>query len=216
MSEPTPSYVVLGVGPGTGATVARRFAKAGLAVALAARGGDRIDPVKRQIEISGGRAPAVPSDATDETAVTALVDRTEAELGPIEVAVYNASGRVIKSILELTAQEVTEAWQRSCLGGFLFGREVAKRMVGRGHGTILFTGATAGARGGKDFAAFAIGKFGLRALAQSMARELGPRGIHVAYVNIDEPILTANSAALARDRPPDELLDPEAIAEVYF
>jgi NAD(P)-dependent dehydrogenase (short-subunit alcohol dehydrogenase family) len=214
----SPSCVVLGVGPGTGAAVARRFAKAGLGVAVAARRPESLDPVVRELAVTGNRVLPVVTDAVDERSVSALIERTERELGPIEVAVYNASGRVIKSVLDLSAAEVTEAWQRSCLGGFLFGREAARRMVERGSGTLLFTGATAGMRGGANFAAFAIGKFGLRALAQSMARELGPRGLHVAYVNIDGPINTGASytIAMAKDRPPAGLLEPDAIAEAYF
>lgn len=214
----TSSCVVLGVGPGTGGAVARRFAKAGMAIALGARRTESIAAVAREIAVTGGNALPVATDATSELDVARLVDRAERELGPIAVAVYNASGRAVKSILELTAAEVTEAWQRSCFGAFLFGREVARRMVERGEGTIIFTGATAGARGGKNFAAFAIGKFGLRALAQSMARELGPRGIHVAYANIDGPILTPtpHAQALAKERAPDALLHPDAIAEAYF
>jgi NAD(P)-dependent dehydrogenase (short-subunit alcohol dehydrogenase family) len=108
------------------------------------------------------------------------------------------------------------AWKISCLGGFLLGREAARRMVPQKEGTILFTGATSGMRGSSEFAGFAIGKFGLRALAQSMARELGPKGIHVAYANIDGQIHTRRQAHLAADRAPDAMLDPEAIAESYF
>ena len=214
----SPSCVVLGVGPGTGAAVARRFAKAGLGIAVAARRSESLDPVARELAVTGHRVLPIVTDAVDERSVVDLIERTERELGPIEVAVYNASGRVIKSVLDLTVQDMTEAWQRSCLGGFLFGREAAKRMVTRGSGTILFTGATSGMRGGANFAAFAVGKFGLRALAQSMARELGPRGIHVAYINIDGPINTGapNTVAMAKERPPGGLLEPDAIAEAYF
>lgn len=211
------SAVILGVGPGLGAAAARRFAAAGFAVAIAARTAEKLDPIVAAIGKAGGKAIALTADATNEAEVTELVARTERDLGPLGVAIYNASGRVVKSVLELTGAEVEEAWRRSCLGGFFLGREAAKRMVTRESGTILFTGATSAMRGSANFAAFAIGKFGLRALAQSMARELGPKGIHVAHVNIDGPINTgAQAARLAAERAPDGLLEPEAIAESYF
>ncbi len=211
------STVILGVGPGLGAAAARRFAAAGYAVAVAARTAEKLDPIVATINKAGGKAIAIPADSTNEGSVIELVARTERELGPLGVAIYNASGRVVKSVLELTGAEVEEAWRRSCLGGFFLGREAAKRMVPRETGTILFTGATSAMRGSANFAAFAIGKFGLRALAQSMARELGPKGIHVAHINIDGPINTgAQAARLAAERAPDGLLEPEAIAESYF
>ena len=210
------SCIVLGLGPSTGASVARRFAHEGYAVAVAARRLEVLEPVVADIEAAGGRALAVPTDATDEQAVVDLLRRTEKDLGPLGVAVYNASGRVKGSILDLKADDVVNAWKVSCLGGLLLGREAAKCMVPRNEGTILFTGATSGMRGSAEFAGFAIGKFGLRALAQSMARELGPKGIHVSYVNIDGQIHTPRQAHLAADRPPDAMLDPEAIAETYF
>lgn len=210
------SCIVLGLGPSTGASVARRFAKAGYSIAVAARRAEHLDPVVSEIEKAGGKAIAVPTDATDEAAVKELVKKAETDLGPLGVAVYNASGRVKGSILDLDAAEVTNAWKISCLGGFLLGREAARRMVPQKEGTILFTGATSGMRGSAEFAGFAIGKFGLRALAQSMARELGPKGIHVAYANIDGQIHTPRQAHLAADRLPDAMLDPEAIAESYF
>ena len=210
------SCVVLGLGPSTGASVARRFAKAGYSIAVAARRAEHLDPLVSEIEKAGGKAIAVPTDATDEAAVKELVQKAETDLGPLGVAVYNASGRVKGSILDLDAAEVMNAWKISCLGGFLLGREAARRMVPQKEGTILFTGATSGMRGSAEFAGFAIGKFGLRALAQSMARELGPKGIHVAYANIDGQIHTPRQAHLAADRLPDAMLDPDAIAESYF
>ena len=210
------SCIVLGLGPSTGASVARRFANAGYSIAVAARRAEHLDPLVAEIEKAGGKAIAVPTDATDEAAVKELVQRAETDLGPLGVAVYNASGRVKGSILDLDAAEVMNAWKISCLGGFLLGREAARRMVPQKEGTILFTGATSGMRGSAEFAGFAIGKFGLRALAQSMARELGPKGIHVAYANIDGQIHTPRQAHLAADRLPDAMLDPEAIAESYF
>jgi NAD(P)-dependent dehydrogenase (short-subunit alcohol dehydrogenase family) len=210
------SCIVLGLGPSTGASVARRFAKAGYAIAVGARSAKHLDPLVSEIESAGGKAIGIPTDATDESAVKALVDKAETDLGPLSVAVYNASGRVKGSILDLDANEVMNAWKVSCLGGLLLGKEAARRMVPREEGTIIFTGATSGMRGSAEFAGFAIGKFGLRALAQSMARELGPKGIHVAYANIDGQIHTPRQAHLAADRAPDAMLDPDAIAESYF
>jgi len=210
------SCIVLGLGPSTGASVARRFAKAGYAIAVGARSADHLDRLVDEIKQAGGKAIAIPTDATDEAAVVHLVEKTVTDLGPLEVAVYNASGRVKGSILDLKTDDVMNAWKVSCLGGFLLGREAAKRMVPQGEGTILFTGATSGMRGSSGFAGFAIGKFGLRALAQSMARELGPKGIHVAYANIDGQIHTPKQAHLAAERAPDAMLDPDAIAESYF
>ncbi len=210
------SCIVLGLGPSTGASVARRFAKAGYSIAVGARRAEHLDPLVDEIKKAGGKAIAVPTDATDEAAVKQLVERAETDLGPLGVAVYNASGRVKGSILDLKTDDVVNAWRVSCLGGFLLGREAAKRMVPQNEGTILFTGATSGLRGSAEFAGFAIGKFGLRALAQSMARELGPKGIHVAYANIDGQIHTPRQAHLAKERAPDALLDPDAIAESYF
>ncbi len=131
----------------------------------------------------------------------------ERELGAVEVVVFNASGRVRKSILELEAADVERSWRVSCVGGFLVGREAARRMISRGRGSILFTGATASVKGYAHSASFAIGKFGLRALAQSMARELGPEGIHVAHVVIDGGI---------GENAEDSRLRPDAIAETYY
>ena len=210
------SVIVVGVGPGLGASVARRFAKAGHPVAVAARSQDKVDAIAAEVSNIGVKAIGATVDGTDEAAVTEFVARTEKELGPLDVAVYNASGRVIGSILELKAADMEESWRKSCLGGFFLGREAAKRMLPRGHGTILMTGATAAMRGGKNFASFAIGKFGLRALAQSMAREFGPQGIHVAHINIDGGIMSERVKDMVKDRPEDSFLEPDAIADVYY
>ncbi len=210
------SVIVVGVGPGLGASVARRFAKAGHPVAVAARSQDKVDAIAAEVSNIGVKTIGATVDGTDEAAVTEFVARTEKELGPLDVAVYNASGRVIGSILELSADDMEESWRKSCLGGFFLGREAAKRMLPRGHGTILMTGATAAMRGGKNFASFAIGKFGLRALAQSMAREFGPQGIHVAHINIDGGIMSERVKDMVKERPEDSFLEPDAIADVYY
>ena len=195
--------LIIGVGPGLGAALGRRFAKAGFAVALASRTKEKVDRIAG--EIGSARGYAV--DATDEAAVVGLFDQVEADLGAIEVAVFNASGRVRKSFLDIGAEEFEQAWRQACFGGFLFGREAARQMLPRGRGTILFTGATASVKGFALSAGFAVGKFGLRGMAQSMARELHPEGIHVAHIVID--------GGIGKDAN-DARLDPDAIAETYY
>ncbi len=194
--------VVVGVGPGLGAALVRRFAREGMAVAIAAR---RLDKLKALAGETGGHAYAC--DATSEISVVDLFQAVERDLGRPGLVVFNASGFTRKPVVELSAEEVEAAWRGACLGGFLVGRAAARAMLPRGPGTILFTGATASLRGSANFAAFAIGKFGLRALAQSMARELGPQGIHVAHVIIDGSI--GENAEESR-------LSPDAIADSYW
>jgi NAD(P)-dependent dehydrogenase (short-subunit alcohol dehydrogenase family) len=202
-----PCALVVGVGPGLGAALARRFAKGGLRVAVAARQPERLSALAEEI---GGRAHGC--DAGDETAVAALFRQVADELGPPALVVFNAGAFLRRPVVETTAAEFENCWRAACFGGFLVGREAARAMLPRpmhpaGRGTILFTGATAALRGGANFAAFAAGKFGLRALAQSMARELGPQGIHVAHVVIDGQIGEASG---------DATLHPDAIAEAYW
>jgi len=197
-----PVAIVVGVGPGLGAALVRRFAKEGMAVALAARQGDRLASLAKE---TGGKAYGC--DATVETAVGDLFAAVERDLGRPELVVFNAGGYVRKPIVELSAGDVENTWRSNCLGGFLVGRAAAQAMLPAGSGTIIFTGATAAMRGGANFAAFAMGKFGLRALAQSMARELGPKGIHVAHTIIDGGIgENSESSKLA----------PAAIADAYW
>ncbi len=202
MAKRKPVALVVGVGPGLGAALARRFAGEGLAVAIAARQGEKLAGLAKE---TGGRAYGC--DATMESAVGDLFAAIERDLGRPELVVFNASGFSRKPVIELSPGEVEAAWRNSCLGGFLIGRAAARAMLPAGRGTILFTGATAALRGSAQFAAFAMGKFGLRALAQSMARELGPQGIHVAHIVIDGGI--GESAAADR-------LAPSAIAEAYW
>ena len=194
--------IVVGVGPGLGAALVRRFAKEAMAVALAARQGDRLASLAKE---TGGKAYGC--DATVETAVGDLFAAVERDLGRPELVVFNAGGYVRKPIAELSAGDVENTWRSNCLGGFLVGRAAARAMLPAGSGTIIFTGATAAMRGGASFAAFAMGKFGLRALAQSMARELGPKGIHVAHTIIDGQIGESPEAAK---------LAPAAIADAYW
>ena len=211
------SVLVVGVGDGLGASLCRRFAGAGHAVAMAARHAGKLAPIAEGIAAAGGTARAYAVNGTDEPAVVNLMDEVEDELGPLGVAIYNASQRVVKSILDMERPEFEDAWRGSCLGGLLVGREAARRMVPRRQGSILFTGATASLRGGARFAAFAAGKFGLRALAQSMARELGPLGVHVAHFVIDGGIDNERTRERAPERVDDDgLLAPDAIAEAYY
>jgi NAD(P)-dependent dehydrogenase (short-subunit alcohol dehydrogenase family) len=194
--------LIVGVGPGLGAALARRFAQAGMSVALAARRPEKLEPLVREI---GPSARAYGCDATDEAQVTSLFTHVGRDLAEPGLVVFNASGRVHRSIVEIGAAEFEQAWRNACLGGFLVGREAVRLMLPKGRGTILFTGATASIKGYALSAGFAVGKFGLRALSQSMARELGPKGIHVAHVIIDGGI----------DPGSDATLDPDAIAETY-
>lgn len=211
-----PVAAVVGAGPGLGAAVARRFAREGYAVGLFARGEASLREVQRDIEAAGGRALACPSDATDEASVGAAFERLRTQLGAPEVLVYNAGAFTVGGVLELEPAAFESAWRTNCLGGFLSAREVLPKMLERGHGTLLFTGATASLRGSARFAGLAVGKFGLRALAQSLAREFGPRGLHVAHVVIDGVIDTARTRALAPEREAVTRLSPEALAETYW
>jgi NAD(P)-dependent dehydrogenase (short-subunit alcohol dehydrogenase family) len=214
------AVLVIGAGDATGGAIARRFAREGYVACVTRRHAEKLTPLVAAIEAEGGRARAFGSDARKEEEMVALIDTIENEVGPIEVAVYNIGANVNFPIRETTARVFFKVWEMACFGGFLMGREAAKRMVPRGRGTILFTGATASVRGRSGYAAFSSGKHGLRAVAQSMARELGPEGIHVAHVVIDGAIDTAwireNFPDRAALKSRDGILDPEAIAENYW
>ena len=211
--------LVIGAGDATGGAIAKRFAREGFAACVTRRHADKLAPLVAAIESAGGTARAFGSDARKEEDVVALVDTIEREVGPIEVAVYNIGANVNFPIRETTARVFHKVWEMACFGGFLMGREAAKRMVPRGRGTILFTGASASMRGRSGYAAFASAKHGLRAVAQSMARELGPAGIHVAHAVIDGAIDTAwireNFPERAALKGEDGILNPDAIAENY-
>jgi NAD(P)-dependent dehydrogenase (short-subunit alcohol dehydrogenase family) len=206
--------VIVGVGPGLGFALVRRFAKAGMAVVMAARDQGRLEQLLAGEPIEGARAYAC--DATDPAAVADLFVQVDRDLGTPEVVVFNAGAFRPGSVLEIDPSEFEQCWRIGCFAGFLVGQAAARHMVGQGHGTIVFTGATAALRGSARFANLAVPKFGLRALAQSMARELGPQGIHVGHVSVDGQILSERYAHLANDRPPDSLLEPDAIAEMYY
>ncbi len=206
--------IVVGVGSGLGLALVKTFARAGMAVAMAARDEKRLTALGT--DNLGGQVKAYPCDSTDPGAVESLFEKASAELGEPDLVVYNAGAFRPGGILDVAAEEFERCWQVGCLGGFLVGQAAARRMAPRGHGTILFTGATAALRGSANFANLAVPKFGLRALAQSMARELGPRGIHVAHIVIDGQIDSERSHHLTEERGPDSLLAPEEIAETYL
>jgi NAD(P)-dependent dehydrogenase (short-subunit alcohol dehydrogenase family) len=201
--------LVLGVGPGLGAALVRRFRAAGYGVAAASRQADKLAALVG--EDAGVRSYAC--DATDGAAVAALVEQVERELGPLTVAIANSAGWKVESILALAAADFTEVWRQGCLGAFHLGQAAARRMVERGHGTILFTGSAAQLRAPANFAALGVAKSGLRALALAMAHELGSKGIHVAHMVIDGPIDSERTRGRA-DR--DRLIDPAGLAEAYY
>jgi NAD(P)-dependent dehydrogenase (short-subunit alcohol dehydrogenase family) len=212
--------LVIGAGDATGGAIARRFAREGLTACVVRRNADKLTPLVERIEAAGGRARAFGTDARKEDAMIALVDSIEREIGAIEVAVFNVGGNVSFPIRETTARVYYKVWEMACFAGFLLGREAARVMVPRGRGTILFTGASASLRGRAGFAAFSGAKHALRALAQSMAKELGPQGIHVAHVVIDGAIDTEwireNFPQRAALKAQDGILEPDAIAENYW
>jgi NAD(P)-dependent dehydrogenase (short-subunit alcohol dehydrogenase family) len=221
MTTSTPKAVlVIGAGDATGGAIARRFAREGYIACVTRRSADKLAPLVAQIEAEGGQARAFGSDARKEEEMVALVQKIEAEIAPIEVAVFNIGANVRFPITETTARVYFKVWEMACFSGFLMGREVAKAMLPRGRGTILFTGATASLRGRDGYAAFAGAKAALRALAQSMARELGPKGIHVAHPVIDGAIDTEFIRSTFPERyalkEQEGIVDPESIAEAYW
>ena len=214
------AILVIGAGDATGGAVARRFAREGYVACVTRRSEDKLAPLVERIRAEGGEAHGFGSDARKEDDMVALVDRIERDVAPIEVAVFNVGANVRFPVTDTTARVYFKVWEMACFGGFLMGREVARRMLPRGRGTIIFTGATASLRGRAGFAAFAGAKHALRALAQSMARELGPQGIHVAHPVIDGAIDTdfirTTFPDLHARKEEGGILDPEHIAEAYW
>lgn len=214
------AMLVVGAGDATGGAVARRFAREGLVACVARRNGDKLAPLVEAIRAEGGEARAFGCDARQEDQVAAMVDTIEREIGTLEAVVFNVGANVRFPILETTARVYRKVWEMAAYAGFLTGREAARVMLPRGRGTIIFTGATASVRGRAGFAAFSGAKHALRALAESMARELGPQGIHVAHPIIDGAIDTA----FIRDNFPeryalkdeDGILNPAHIADAYW
>ena len=213
--------LVVGAGDGVGGAIARAFAEEGLEVCVTrrARNLDQLESLVASIRADGGKAHAFGVDAREEAVMISLFETIERDIGPLEVVVFNIGANVRFPIVETTSRVFTKVWEMACFAGFLTGREAARVMAPRGSGSILFTGATASVRGREGFAAFAAAKAGLRALAQSLSRELGPKGIHVAHVVVDGSIdgvfsrqnIPDLEARLARD----QILKPDEIARNY-
>lgn len=212
--------IIIGAGDATGGAVARRFARGGYVACVTRRSAEKLQPLLDEIRAAGGEARGFGSDARDEAQVIELFSTVEREVGPVEVLVFNIGANVNFPIAEMTERVYRKVWEMAAFAGFLTGREAARVMSPRGRGTIIFTGATASLRGGPGFAAFAGAKFALRALAQSMARELGPKGIHVAHPIIDGAIDTAfirdNFPSRYALKEQDGILNPDHIAEAYW
>lgn len=222
MNAPARSKValVIGAGDATGSAIARRFASEGYAACLVRRSAEKLEPALAEIRAAGFEAHGFGVDARREDAVAALVEDVETRIGDIEVFVFNVGANVPGSILDETPRRYFKVWEMACFAGFLTGQAVARRMAARGRGTMLFTGATASLRGGAGFAAFAGAKHALRAFAQSLARELGPRNVHVAHVVVDGAIDTAfireNFPERYATREHDGILAPGHIADAYW
>jgi NAD(P)-dependent dehydrogenase (short-subunit alcohol dehydrogenase family) len=214
------SVLVVGAGDALGGAIARRFAREGLAAVIIRRHAEDLEPLARAIREEGGQAHPFGVDARREEAMVELFDRIETDVAPLAAVIFNIGANVRFPIEETTARVYTKVWEMAAFAGFLTGREAARRMIPRGQGSILFTGATASLRGGSGFSAFAGAKFALRALAQSMARELGPKGIHVAHTVIDGAIDTAWIAENFPERyalkDHDGILKPDHIADAYW
>ncbi|KIV74234.1 Short-chain dehydrogenase, associated with 2-hydroxychromene-2-carboxylate isomerase family protein [Pseudomonas sp. FeS53a] len=212
--------LVIGAGDATGGAIAKRFAREGYIACVTRRSADKLQALVDEIRAEGGQAFGFGSDARKEEEVNALVEQIERDIGPIEAFVFNIGANVPCSILDETPRKYFKIWEMACFAGFLTSQAVAKRMVTRERGTLLFTGATAGLRGAAGFAAFAGAKHAIRALAQSMARELGPRNIHVAHVVVDGAIDTAfirdTFPDLYARKDQDGILDPAHIADNYW
>ena len=215
---------VIGAGDYIGAAIAEKFAAEGLTIFAGRRNGEKLTPLVAAIEARGGRIIGRSLDARKEEALTLFLKEADAH-APLEVCVFNVGANVNHPLTETTERVFRKVWEMACYGGFLAGREAARLMLPRGHGCLFFTGATASLRGGVGYAAFASAKFGLRAVAQSAARELGPQGIHVAHLVIDAGVDTAWVRARIREREgeaalanlePERLMRPEAVAEAYW
>ncbi len=212
--------LVIGAGDATGGAIAKRFAHAGYIACVTRRTAEKLAPLVDAIKAEGGQAHGFASDARVEADVQALFAKIEADIGPIEVMVFNIGANVRFGITDTTERVYRKVWEMAALAGFLVGREAARVMRPRGQGTLIFTGATASIRGSSGFCAFAGAKHALRALAQSMARELGPQGLHVAHTLIDGAIDTEFIASNFPERyalkQKDGIVKPEAIAEAYW
>src|SRR6476469_3649996 len=224
MSKSDGVALLVGAGDAIGAAVARRFAEGGYKVCVARRDAEKSKPLAEELKGRGAEFHAFSVDARKEEEVQKLFAEVEENVGLIEICLFNAGSNVNKPLLDTTEKLFFKAWELACYGGFLVGREAARVMLPRGHGTIFFTGATASVRGGQGFAAFSSAKFGLRAVAQAMARELGPKNIHVVHLLIDAGVdseaihqrMTAAKGIEASDIPPDSLTKTSSIADAYW
>ena len=224
MQQRNATAAIIGAGDFIGSAIAKKFAREGYIVFAGRRTAEKLPLLVKEIEAEGGRCIGRALDARKEEDVTQFLKAAD-DMAPLEVCVFNPGANVNFPILETTERVFRKVWEMACYGGFLAGREAARLMLPHGKGTILFTGATASLRGGIGYAAFASAKFGLRAVAQSMARELGPKNIHVAHLIIDAGVDTAfvrerikargGEAALAKLEP-DQLMDPESVANAYW
>jgi NAD(P)-dependent dehydrogenase (short-subunit alcohol dehydrogenase family) len=214
------AVLVIGAGDATGGAIARRFAREGYIACVTRRSVDKLAPLVARIKADGGAAHAFGTDARKEDAMVALFQDIEANIAPIEAAVFNIGANVRFGITETTARVYFKVWEMACFAGFLMGREAARAMLPRQRGSIFFTGATASLRGREGFSAFAGAKHGLRALAQSMARELGPQGIHVAHLIVDGAIDTefirSNFPERYALKERDGIVNPDRIADTYW
>ena len=224
MAETRGAAILVGAGDAIGAAVARRFAEGGYTVCICRREAAKSQGLVDELKAKGHSIHAFSVDARQEAEVQKLFAEVEQSIGPIEVCLFNAGSNVNKPLIETTEKLFFKAWELACYAGFLVGREAARVMVPRGRGTIFFTGATASLRGGQGFAAFSAAKFGLRGVAQAMARELGPKNIHVVHLIIDAGVdseaihqrMKAAKGVDARDIPPDSLTKTSSIAEAYW
>ena len=224
MGDQLGSVAIVGAGDHIGAAIARRFAREGHPVHGGRRNADKLQPLAEEIAGAGGHFTGHALDARDEESVIAFLEAADAEV-PLELVVYNIGANVQFPLVDTTERVFRKVWEMACFGGFLTGREAARRMLAHGSGSIFFTGATASMRGGAGYAAFGSAKAGLRSVAQSMARELGPQNIHVAHLVIDaavdtewvrERIAEARGAVSLAQMPPDSLMSPASIAETYW
>lgn len=224
MQQRNATVAIIGAGDHIGSAIAKKFAAEGFIVFAGRRNGDKLAPLVADIEAAGGRIVARSLDARSEEAITAFLAEADA-LAPIEVCVFNVGGNVNFPLLDTTERVFRKVWEMGCYAGFLTTREAARLMLPHGGGAIFLTGATASLRGGSGYAAFAAAKFGLRAVSQAAARELGPKNIHVAHLIIDagvdtqwvrERIRARDGDAAVANLAPDQLMRPEAVADAYW
>ena len=220
MTQKNQSVLVVGAGDAIGSAIVRKFAREGYQVVGVRRNGEKLDPLVKEMANEGHTVHGWSCDARKEEAIEDLFKRIETEVAPLEVVIFNIGANVPMPLLETTTRKFYKIWEMACFSGFLTGREAAKYMLERGKGTIIFTGATASVKGSAGFSAFAMAKHGLRAVAQSMARELGPQNIHVAHLIIDAAVDTPWVREMIlptlESRSPDDIVEPDSIADNYL